>query len=79
MLFWVVILSTALAFGLGFALAWQRMRRQLQARMDREVEAEIRRQIQARVLNELSNGKMQQHVAAAQRGEPASPTRSQHE
>lgn len=64
---WLVLVSTALAFGVGFALSWRRMRRQLQLRIDQQVEAEIRRQIQQRVLDELSQGRMQKPVARAAR------------
>ena len=64
---WLVLLGSSLAFGVGFALSWRRMRRQIQARIDREVEAEIRRQIEDRVQQELSNGRIQKHVAEATR------------
>ncbi len=59
---WLVVLATAVAFGLGFALSWIRMRRRIQARMNQQVEVEIRRQIQQRVMHELSGGRMRKHV-----------------
>lgn len=65
-MFWLLLLATALAFGLGFALSWIRMKRHLQQKMDHAVEAEIRKQIQQRVLDELSNGRMDRYVKDAQ-------------
>lgn len=62
---WFVILATAVAFGLGFALSWIRLRRRLQARINEQVELEIRRQINARVADELSQGPMRDHIERA--------------
>lgn len=62
---WFVLLMTTVAFALGFAFSWVRVKRRLQAKVDAQVEAEIRRQIQQRVLDELSSGRMRNHITAA--------------
>lgn len=62
---WLITLATAVAFGLGFALSWIRLRRRLQARINEQVELEIRRQINTRVADELSQGPMRSHIERA--------------
>jgi len=53
---WLWVVLTAAGFAAGFGIAWIRLKRRLQARMNEAVMAEVKRRIEEKVLEELRHG-----------------------
>ena len=69
----VLVLLSALFFGLGFGVSWVRARRRLRARMTARLQEEMERRIAQEVLQRLHDGKLAERVDAAMREEAAEP------
>ena len=67
----LLVLLSAVFFGVGFGLSWVRARRRVQARMEARLREEMERCIAEEVLQHLQDGELAERVDAAMREEVA--------